>query len=477
MAEGLTGAGCPGEARGADAGARIKADAGSPVSHEEPAVVQGGRGPAALARLVSTIQPELDRWRRGEPVRPVFIVEPGTDERESAAEAARLGIPAGTAVLMRTSGSTTGTGKIVALGFDQLAASAHATHEALRGEGVWLADLPYHHIAGFQTAFRSLLAGGEPAAVDLHDPTQIRSVVEQAASRGAVYISVVPTQLRSILASPELTQILTPALFLTGGAATAPSLLQEARAAGLTLATSYGMTETCGGCVYDGRPIGDAQITLGPTGQVSITGSMVALGYLGNVDSQAFSATRTAVVGTLRTHHTKDAGRFTPTGTLDILGRIDDAITTGGLTVMPRLIEDAIAAETGAEAVVIGVPSERWGEAVVALLAPSPHPGTTEPTSGQSPATAEPNSAPPTRRLSHNTAMTSKNAPAQFTTTSTESLRARIKSRLGEGWAPARVYELTQFSQKWPLTSSGKIDRRELKRTLIEWEKTHGIHS
>ncbi|MGV9188549.1 AMP-binding protein [Arcanobacterium canis] len=399
------------------------------IIHEQPQVIHGGRGPSALAHLMATFQPEFHSWQKGKPVRPLFLVEPGTDLHQAADEAATLGIPDGTALLMRTSGSTTGTGKIVAIRFEQLYASATATHQALRGEGVWLADLPYHHIAGFQTAFRSLLAGDVPQAVPLHDAIATTKIVADAAERGPVYLSVVPTQLRSILASPELIDTLSAVLLLAGGAATAPSLLDQARAAGLTIATSYGMTETCGGCVYDGYPIGDTKISYDPTGRISLSGSMVATGYLGNVDPEAFSTDATG----RRTHHTKDVGRIGSAGQCEIIGRIDDAITTGGLTVMPQLIEEAIAAEYGADSVVVGIPSERWGRSVVAVV-DSPFP------------------------LEQHT------------------VRSRLKERLGVGWAPARVYDITSFGGTWPLTASGKIDRRELTRRLTEWENTHGIH-
>lgn len=342
---------------------------------------------------------------------PLFLVGPEVDVDEARAEVARYDLPEGTGVLMRTSGSTTGSGHIVCLSWDALVASARATAHAL-GSGPWMGDLPLHHIAGFQTIVRSLLAGTEPVLLTLKDEAGASAAITNATNANAPgFISLVPTQLRRVLNSPALTDAMSRATILVGGAASAPALLDEARAAGLTVVTSYGMTETCGGCVYDGYPIGSAAISI-REGRICISGDVVALGYLGEPSSPAFAPGRM--------HLTNDAGTIDD-GTLTVLGRLDDAITTGGLTVMPRLIEDAIARVAGVESVVVGVPDHEWGETTVAIVPRS---------------------------------------------LDTQNLRDAVRTLLGTGWQPRYVLTLAQLGlAQWPMTQSGKIHRRELART------------
>ncbi|WP_187286512.1 AMP-binding protein [Arcanobacterium haemolyticum] len=339
----------------------------------------------------------------GQAVPPLFVVGPQVDPIEAAAEIAAQGYPVNTGVLMRTSGSTSGTGTIIALSWDSLVASANATHTALAGPGPWLADLPLHHIAGFQTIVRSVLAECEP----LH--TKLEQLLTAPITHHPTYCSIVPTQLVRILDHLEHFPAARHVTFLVGGAATSSELLERAQAAGLTVHTSYGMTETCGGCVYDGRPIGDAAITLGTDGAIVITGSLVRLGSAENAHGQ-------------RTHRTRDLGIFGPDGRLSVLGRIDDAITTGGLTIVPRLVEESLAAAAHSTAIVVGVPDATWGEAAIALIDPWPE-NITE-----------------------------------------QQLRDHVKHALGTGWQPQHVLPLTTIGfNAWPLTQSGKIDRRAIR--------------
>lgn len=390
---------------------------GSVTQHRPPKVVQCVAG--SPRELTDAVAASMATYRSGGTPLPIFVVGPEVDPEAAEAEVERLGYPESTAVLMRTSGSTTGTGKIVAHSWDSLIASATATHSFLGGPGVWASDLPLHHVAGFQTVVRSVLAGLTPISFNLKDPVDVREALASADEQ--TYVSLVPTQLLRVLEAPPLLHSLARATFLVGGAGTAGALLERARGAGLNVVTSYGMTETGGGCFYDGLPIGDTEALL-KDGRVSIRGSVVALGYLGDVDPDAFASDQTP-----RIHRTQDAGQFTAEGRLEILGRIDDAITTGGLTVMPRLIEDATVRATGAGAIVVGIPDEKWGEAVVAVL----------------------------------------DRPAD-----PQALRTAIKAELGAGWAPTHVMKLAELAEfdgwgkTWPITSSGKVNRRELARAV-----------
>ncbi|MDP9833118.1 AMP-binding protein [Trueperella abortisuis] len=411
-------------------------------------IIDGGRGRPALERVHDAVMAALRTWLAGGDPEPLFVVAPGTDRRAVADEIAGFQaegfpVPAGTGLLMRTSGSTTGQGKIVALSWQSLTASAHATHAAFGGPGRWVCQLPLDHIAGFQTVARACLAELEalaagatpqraaalrPAYINLAEPAAIRGALRPAGSApdGAepvpTYLSVVPTQLRRILANPELTGALRGATVLVGGAAADTVVLDAARAAGLTVHTSYGMTETCGGCVYDGRPIGDTEILI-DDGRIALRGTVVATCYLGT-DEGFDPPARLRAPGSPATHLTRDAGRISG-GALEVLGRIDDAITTGGLTVMPSLIEESLA-KTGHRAVVVGVPHPEWGEAVVAVVDDA------------------------------------VNAAQSCDITV---MRSWVKLELGEGWAPTYVVGVSDIGGL-PMTDSGKVNRRALAETV-----------
>ncbi|BDZ56730.1 hypothetical protein GCM10025872_03870 [Barrientosiimonas endolithica] len=148
------------------------------------------------------------------------------------------------------------------------------------------------------------------------------------------YTSLVPTQLATVLDDPEATEALgTFDGVLVGGAATAPALLERARAAGVAVRTTYGMSETAGGCVYDGVPLEDTAVTIGDDGRVGLSGPTVASGYLGESDRTAAVFDTDPTTGARR-FWTDDVGELRD-GVLHVVGRRDDLITTGGLKVAP----------------------------------------------------------------------------------------------------------------------------------------------
>jgi O-succinylbenzoic acid--CoA ligase len=156
---------------------------------------------------------------------------------------------------------------------------------------------------------------------------------------------------------------------LVGGAATAPAEIERAQAAGVAVVTTYGMSETCGGCVYDGRPLAGVWWRTQEDGRVELSGPVLARGYRGRPGDPAF---RTDADGR-RWFRTDDIGETGLDGVLRILGRSDDVIVTGGLKVSPGLVEAALAGQPGVrEVVVVGVPDRDWGERVVAVVVPTP---------------------------------------------------------------------------------------------------------
>ncbi len=285
-----------------------------------------------------------------------------------------------TALVIATSGST-GAPKGVLLSAGQLAASAAATEQRLGGPGHWLLALPAHHIAGMQVLLRAARSGTTLVVMPLDKPFTARDFVTIADTLPGPrrYVSLVPTQLARIVddagAAAATAEIFDA--ILVGGAAIPPDLLTGARAARLPVVTTYGMSETCGGCVYDGIPLTGVTATVNQDGAIVLGGPMVARGYRGRPGDPAFPAPRAGGDGgtgdTVRAFVTSDIGEIRSDGTVVVLGRRDDVIISGGVKVAPATVEAAIRALPGIrDVLVVGVPDAQWGQAVAALVVPQP---------------------------------------------------------------------------------------------------------
>lgn len=265
------------------------------------------------------------------------------------------------ALVMPTSGST-GTPKVVILSASALTASARATHRQLGGDGQWLLSLPTSGIAGLQVITRSVLAGTEPVVVA---PSAVPVEIAAAARRmvGRRYAALVPTQLHRLLAAQGGAAALAEFdAVLVGGAAAPAGLVRSAREQGVHIVTTYGMTETAGGCVYDGRPLDEVAVAVDATGRIQIGGPTVFSGYLGRPADTARVLSNGWFV-------TSDRGRIDDAGLLVVLGRTDDVVVSGGVNVAltqvsARLLEHPDVAD----AVAVGVPDDEWGTAVVAFV-------------------------------------------------------------------------------------------------------------
>ncbi|WP_018684865.1 o-succinylbenzoate--CoA ligase [Actinokineospora enzanensis] len=275
----------------------------------------------------------------------------------------------GTAVVLRTSGST-GAPKGVLLSAGALIASAEATHRRLGGPGGWLLAMPAHHIAGVQVIVRSVLAGTPPGVLPGGGFTGDRFVAAAAdvlGMSGPRYTALVPTQLTRLLAEggAALSALRSFDAVLVGGAATAPATLARARDAGVAVVTTYGMTETAGGCVYDGVPLDGVQVRLTGQGLIDLGGPTLAHGY-------RLAPAETAAAFGGGWFHTADLGSLVH-GRLEVLGRADDIINTGGEKVSPGAVERVLVAHPAvSEACVVGVPDAEWGHRVTAAVVAAP---------------------------------------------------------------------------------------------------------
>ena len=326
-----------------------------------------------------------------------------------------------TALVVPTSGST-GTAKAVALSRAALRASQEATAALFaadgtatgtRGHGFWLPLLPPTHIAGVQVIARAhrtaeVLGLDSPALPDPlpdlrghFDADAFVALAEpalaQAEQRGLpAFTSLVPTQLTRILtgatgADARARSVLKRfAGVLVGGAATGPEVLAAARAQRIAVRTTYGSSETAGGCVYDRFPLPGVRLhAQSPdaegAGRLVVSSPTLALGYLtadGGIDTSPFSQTsQTSQTSEtvqdsdaiMRSFTTSDLAQIAEDGALTVLGRADDVINTGGRKVLPQDVERAIdrslmLRDLVLSSLVVGVEDPEWGQRVEALV-------------------------------------------------------------------------------------------------------------
>lgn len=394
--------------------------------------VPAGGDPSTVSALLTALRTAVDGT--GPAVAPT---SPPTTSRGPGSAADGIADPASTkaedgpvpdevAVLLRTSGST-GTPRQVMLTTAGLRASAEATHARLAGPGRWLLALPTDHVAGVQVLVRSALAGTEP--VCLTGPFRAEAFAEAArtatAGGEAAYTSLVPTQLHRVLADPVAVRAAAGFdAVLLGGAAASPRLVAQARDQGVRVVTTYGMTETCGGCVYDGHPLDGVRVALDDDGRILLAGPVLAAGYRDrpDLDQEAFHTGPDPVTGApVRWLRTGDLGAWDagPAGdVLRVLGRADDMLVTGGVNVAPAAVERVIVDRVPAVAQIclVGVPDPEWGQALVAVVVPQ--------TGHEAPDLTE--------------------------------LRAAVTDRLGPAAAPRHLLVVDAL----PLRGPGKIDRR-----------------
>lgn len=272
---------------------------------------------------------------------PALVVEPaGSSSRPGARP-----VEQGDALVVATSGST-GTPKGVVLTHDAVAASAQATSRRLSATtaDTWLACLPLAHVGGLSVVTRALHTGTGLVVLPGFDT----AAVEQAASEGATLVSLVATALLRIDAGRFRS-------IVVGGS-------RPPDDPPANVVTTYGLTETGSGVVYDGRPLDDVEIDIAADGEIRLRGPMLLRALRDGSDPKD-------VDGWLPTG---DLGGFGADGRLVVDGRRAELIITGGENVWPEPVERLLAGVTGvADVAVVGVPDPEWGQRVVAVVVPT----------------------------------------------------------------------------------------------------------
>lgn len=435
-------------------------------------VVPGGTSPASVAMAHASLHKlaELYEERQADPDHPaphtvVVIRDPelvppsslrtaATTPREAFPPelypelADRIDDPAlfdNIDLVLASSGSS-GEPRLVGLSIDALMASVKATHSVLGGPGRWILALSSHHIAGAQVLMRAAATEISPQIVDCShgfNPKDLLPAIAGATSDPSLpgYLSLVPTQLVDCLnAGDEVVSALARLhTILIGGTRLDPALRQRAEDAGLTIVESFGMTETCGGCVYDGVPLPGVMVrTLDWDGatRIAIAGPVLLTRYLvGDTPFHDEAGTHWFISG--------DTGVIDAGGRLKVLGRADDMIISGGLNIPPIRVEDALKNVAGIkDAWALGLNDDKWGQALSCLVVPEDAP-----------------SFPP---------------PPEFVEEQGHRIREAVSSQIGRPQAPRRVI----FVSSIPQLSSGKVDRiaaRQLAESLTgtesEWRR------
>ncbi len=303
---------------------------------------------------------------------------------------------------MATSG-TTGHPKIVMFTMAQIEASAWATsgHIGITSSDKWLCCLPIAHIGGLSVILRALLTGNP---VEVHDGFNADDA-NAAARDGATLVSLVPTAMTR----------LDPYIFrkiILGGSKPPANIPSN------TMVT-YGLTESGSGVVYDGMPLPGVEYKVTSSGEILLKGPMIATRYRSGAAIQDESGW----------FHTGDAGTIS-NGKLEVDGRIDDIINSGGENISPALVERVLEMHPKVQQVaVIAFPDPKWGEAVTAVVVPSP----------------------------------------DLAAPQLEELREYVKSELPPHFAPTRL----QIVSRMPTTNLGKIQKNVLKKQLAERQAPH----
>ncbi len=347
-------------------------------------------------------------------------------------------VPAEVAVVAATSGSTGNPAGVLLPASSLRAAALGFAERAGQPEGHrWVAALPLHHAGGLMVAVRSVVAGTSPVALaSLGGAAPFSVEAFASATAHAVELSAQDARPLAVSLVPPMLAILDAAgadgwdllaeydAVLVGGAATAKTLVDRLLFAGVHVFTSYGMTETCGGAVFDRRPLDGVHVEVEPDGRLAISGEQVALGYRDGRDPDRWSTDRHGH----RRYLTDDLGQVGADGLISVEGRADDVVQVAGASVSLGAVRSALEADGAVTAAaVVAIPDPEWGSRLVAAVVPA------DPAEAQ--ATGRPSLA--------------------------EHLGDLVDQSLGRAARPRQIH----LVEALPLLESGKVDRR----AMLEW--------
>lgn len=312
----------------------------------------------------------------------------------------------------------------------------------------WIAALPVTSMGGFNVLIRALATGQAPRCIGSigglapFSVDDFAATVESAVDGStALATSLVAAQVRRLLGDPRGCDALRACgLVLVGGGPLPGSVAAAAKDAGITLTTTYGATETGGGCVFDGRPLMGVQVRLlqadgrlltpgqsaltpeGLTGEIVVNGPMLAVGY--RCDAQGSARAFTA-----DGYRTGDIGSWTSEQLLHVQGRADDVITVRGTNVALGAVEAVIGA-LPVVAAVAAIPSGPLDDPAITVCL----------------------------------VLTEVGDRAAQQADISALVRAQVREHLGAAATPASILVTDQL----PTLPGGKIDRVRLRRELAE---------
>jgi O-succinylbenzoic acid--CoA ligase len=305
----------------------------------------------------------------------VFITAPEVNGKMPETFGLPDEVAAGVGLIVETSGSS-GKPKRVTLSREAILASANAAQIRLGGPGQWLLALPINFVAGANVLIRSLVADTQPVLMNTSVPFTAEAFARSASLMTGArrYTSLVPTQLARLAAaindpfSPSgindflLAQLRKFDAILVGGQAPQDEVVTALRDLGIKIVITYGMTETCGGCVYDGVALDGVRVDLVGS-RIEISGKVLA--------SEISDDSGVQVLG--ERFITNDLGEFDEVGRLQILGRIDRVIVSGGLKISLDRVEELARAVPGvAELAATAIADQEWGQRVGIVYLGSP---------------------------------------------------------------------------------------------------------
>ena len=247
-------------------------------------------------------------------------------------------------VIVNTTGST-GVRKRVLLSINAIATCAELSNAQIDAKSgdVWSLLLPLNHIAGLNVLARAILLGSEVIGAD----------------QNADFTAIVPTQLHRAISGDEklLKHLQNCKSVLVGGSPASKTILSAAKNAGINVITTYGMTETSGGCVYNNRALPGVSVMVDESGRLKIKGPILASGYEDNQElwNENFKDGwfLTSDLGTVNGEEIK------------VIGRADDVVISGGENVSLMAIENELADNfPNVNFLATSVPDAEWGEKI-----------------------------------------------------------------------------------------------------------------